>query len=770
MSYQVLARKWRPRTFAELVGQEHVLKALVNALDNDRLHHAYLFTGTRGVGKTTIARILAKSLNCEQGITATPCGTCSACVEIGEGRFVDLIEVDAASRTKVEDTRELLENVQYRPTRGRYKVYLIDEVHMLSGHSFNALLKTLEEPPPHVKFLLATTDPQKLPVTILSRCLQFNLKHLSIERISGHLNNVLSAESVPFEEPALLALARAADGSMRDALSLTDQAIAHGGGQVTDADVTSMLGTINRQEIQELCRALAARDAAAVLAITARMAEFAPDYSQALGEMLAIWHRVAIGQQVSEAVDDTLGDRELVMQLADEVAPEDVQLFYQIGLLGRRDLPYAADPRSGFEMVLLRQLAFQPQGVTPPAGPPPGRRREESSSSLSSIAPVVAETVQDASPVGEAKQQGSAHESRQETRQELGEETVKATSPESFKESPKEPPKEGRASVVQRRESLAGETQAQPASARAEGAPSDTAGSDAVTPEASKPDSSIPSVMSEAAPVTIAVAASAAAGQESAAQPEPRPDRPQRSSGTRHSAVNSDEPPFDVDLRDYSSEDSYFSSADDYFNSPPAQPQEMSRQHDEGESAVPAAQSFHPAEPAAPEPAVTKTVPLADAKGRQEEGASAGNGAGESVSKRPVAAAPEVPSGDPWLDLFAQLQLGGILYNTASNLALVARDDNRWHFVIDGEQSALFEAEHQQRLAEVLTQHLGSPQQVVIEAGELTAETPARRASRIREERRQHAVATLQQDPLVAELLARFSGRLLEQTVVPRGS
>jgi DNA polymerase-3 subunit gamma/tau len=360
MSYQVLARKWRPRLFSELVGQEHVQRALINALDNDRLHHAYLFTGTRGVGKTTIARILAKSLNCEAGVTSTPCGTCSSCVEIDEGRFVDLIEVDAASRTKVEDTRELLENVQYAPTRGRYKVYLIDEVHMLSGHSFNALLKTLEEPPPHVKFLLATTDPQKLPVTILSRCLQFSLKHLSVTQISRQLDVILDKEQISFEEGAVRQLAIAADGSMRDALSLLDQAISFGGGELREAEVRSMLGTIDRDAVYRLLQALAAEDAAALLAEVGKVDEFAPDYAALLADMLTVLQRIAIAQTLPDAIDDTFGDRDAVIRLAGELTPEDVQLYYQIGLLGRRDLSMAPDTRGGFEMVMLRMLAFRP--------------------------------------------------------------------------------------------------------------------------------------------------------------------------------------------------------------------------------------------------------------------------------------------------------------------------------------------------------------------------------------------------------------------------
>ncbi|WP_027852225.1 DNA polymerase III subunit gamma/tau [Marinobacterium litorale] len=371
MSYQVLARKWRPSRFQEMVGQEHVLKALVNALDDDRLHHAYLFTGTRGVGKTSIARLFAKSLNCETGVSSEPCGQCTACREIAEGRFVDLIEVDAASRTKVEDTRELLENVQYAPTHGRFKVYLIDEVHMLSGHSFNALLKTLEEPPPHVKFLLATTDPQKLPVTILSRCLQFNLKNLVPERIVNHLRHVLEAESIQFEDPALWLLARSADGSMRDALSLTDQAIAYGAGVVNESDVRAMLGTIDQHLVYAILDAVARQDGAAVMNVCAQLAEFSPDYGSVLAELISLLHRVALAQAVPDAVDNSLGDLERVRELAAGMRAEDTQLYYQIAVMGRKDLPYVPHAREGLEMVLLRMLAFRPAGAAVAKKAPP---------------------------------------------------------------------------------------------------------------------------------------------------------------------------------------------------------------------------------------------------------------------------------------------------------------------------------------------------------------------------------------------------------------
>ena len=360
MSYLVLARKWRPNTFANVVGQEHVLKALINGLDQDRLHHAFLFSGTRGVGKTTLARIFAKSLNCEQGVSSTPCGECQSCQEVDAGRFVDLIEVDAASRTKVDDTRELLDNVQYAPSRGRYKVYLIDEVHMLSTSSFNALLKTLEEPPPHVKFLLATTDPQKLPVTILSRCLQFNLRRLDIAQISGHLSNILKSENIDFESDALATIAKAADGSMRDALSLLDQAISHGSGTVKSTDIHDMLGTISQQQLYDLITALISHDGQAVIQQSHALSIQGRDFVQVFNNLLSLFQRIATLQLVADLDATDKDDIEVLTRFSQQISPEITQLFYQIALHGKRDLPYAADPKSGFEMTLLRMMHFQP--------------------------------------------------------------------------------------------------------------------------------------------------------------------------------------------------------------------------------------------------------------------------------------------------------------------------------------------------------------------------------------------------------------------------
>ena len=359
MSYQVLARKWRPANFTQVVGQEHVVKSLLNALRHNRLHHAYLFTGTRGVGKTTLARILAKAINCENPKDYNPCGECPVCRELDEGRFVDLIEVDAASRTKVEDTRDLLDNAQYAPNSARYKVYLIDEVHMLSGHSFNALLKTLEEPPPHVKFLLATTDPQKIPVTVLSRCLQFNLKRLLPGQIFEQMQSILKQEQIEAEASAVKILARAADGSMRDGLSLLDQAIVYGGGRVTADDVYSMLGTVAQKPIEQLLRALAEENANAILETIETIADLQPDFSAVLEQLIQVLHRIALAQHIPGILDPEF-DSEMIAAFVRKFSPEEVQLYYQIALHGQKDLDLAPDSRMGFEMVMLRMLAFKP--------------------------------------------------------------------------------------------------------------------------------------------------------------------------------------------------------------------------------------------------------------------------------------------------------------------------------------------------------------------------------------------------------------------------
>ena len=377
MSYQVLARKWRPKDFGSLVGQEHVVRALRHALEQKRLHHAYLFTGTRGVGKTTLARILAKCLNCETGITAQPCGKCSACVEIDGGRFVDLLEVDAATNTKVDEMRQLLETAQYAPSRGRFKVYVIDEVHMLSTSAFNAMLKTLEEPPEHLKFILATTDPQKIPVTVLSRCLQFNLKQMPPAAIVAHLGKVLAQENIEHEKDALSLIGRAAAGSMRDALSLLDQAIAHGGGKVSAQSAGEMLGTIDQGYLLRLIESVAGADATAVLKIAEEMQARSLSFDAALANLASLLLQLALAQSVPEALEEDLPERERLDRLAAALDPESVQLFYQIVLQGREDLPLAPDEHAGFVMTLLRMLAFRPQGAVPDLPRPAGGEKKE---------------------------------------------------------------------------------------------------------------------------------------------------------------------------------------------------------------------------------------------------------------------------------------------------------------------------------------------------------------------------------------------------------
>lgn len=662
MSYQVLARKWRPRVFREMVGQEHVLQALINALDHNRLHHAYLFTGTRGVGKTTIARILAKCLNCETGVSSEPCGQCSSCREIAEGRFVDLIEVDAASRTKVEDTRELLENVQYAPTRGRYKVYLIDEVHMLSNSSFNALLKTLEEPPPHVKFLLATTDPQKLPMTILSRCLQFNLKNMNPERIVQHLKFVLNEELVPFEESALWHLGRAADGSMRDAMSLTDQAIAYGSGKITEAEVSTMLGTIDQTAVYDIVNALASLDGRAVLAAVERMSEQAPDYASALAEMLAVLHRIAIAQALPEAVDNSHGDRERILQLAQQLPSEDVQLFYQTALLGRRDLPLAPDPRAGFEMVLLRMLAFKPQGVMEvPTQPLP-----QSSTPMKTSAPVI--NTASANVAASAP----AHTQVQ----------VAASAPAAIANNP--------------------------------------------------PPAAAPAVPSPVVAVAV---------QDSM----PAPQTP--------------EPPVYEDAYSNVPDDDYVPTSEDeyepasaYYEVPVAPEVDEAKKSEAAQPPISVAEILAAA-PAPAEVAVTP-APLS---------AITTNVVPKNLRKVPY----EQAGPADWTEMYLGLGVAGILQSTVANCQLINRQGNDFYFVLDKANSTLFDISHEKRLSDLLSDYFVEQVRAHIQLGEITAETPALMAIRIREERLQDAISAIKNDPIVQQLIAQFGATLREETIQP---
>ncbi|MDA9095839.1 DNA polymerase III subunit gamma/tau [Porticoccaceae bacterium] len=617
MSYQVLARKWRPRSFAEMAGQEHVLQALINALDNNRLHHAYLFTGTRGVGKTTIARILSKCLNCEKGISSVPCGECASCNEINEGRFIDLIEVDAASRTGVDDMRDLLDNVQYAPSRGRFKIYLIDEVHMLSKSSFAALLKTLEEPPPHVKFLFATTDPQKLPITVLSRCLQFNLKNLSAERITQHLQFVLGEEQVPFEEAALWSLARAADGSMRDALSLTDQAIGHGGGQVSDTEVSAMLGTIERGYVVDICNALSTGTGTDVLAAVGRMAEQAPDYDLALADVLSIWHQVAILQAVPEALDKGVSHYSALLALAQAVSREDTQLCYQICLLGRKDLHLAPDLKSGFEMIMLRALAFRPLPPNKTVAAPP------------------------AAP-GEAE------------------------------------------------------------------------------PTVKKPETVAPSESPRPVAVLHEVNSNAAVALQPAQEPIASPNaEPSALLNTEPSAPAIKEPSAAPELKAVVSEE----PSEAYIEEPLASLNE---------------------EPSA---SPTKEHPAA-------------SHVEDRVSLQKF-------NPNNWIEIRKQLSIGASLGEIASHCLYKGREGSQLNFLIDSDETSLYDSAHQQSLAEALTDYFQQPVTVDITFGVAEQETP--RAANIREtsERLALAIDTLNSDPEVIKFKAVFDGALDEKSVRP---
>ena len=436
MSYQVLARKWRPRSFKELMGQEHVVNVLTNALAQQRLHHAYLFTGTRGVGKTTIARIFAKSLNCQQGVSATPCGQCDICQDIDQGRFIDLLEIDAASRTKVDDTREILDNVQYAPSRGRYKVYLIDEVHMLSRSSFNALLKTLEEPPEHVKFILATTDPQKLPVTVLSRCLQFHLKALTTSQIKQQLEIILPQEQVTFDDTSLLLLAKAAKGSMRDCLSLTDQAIAQGQGQLIADNIQQMLGGVDQNWSFNILLALVKQDSQGLMVLSQQIASYAPNYHRLLADLIQLLHQVALAQIIEHSFDLLPEQEKLFTSFCRALSPEDVQLYYQIALNGRKDMPYAADEQAAFDMVLLRMLAFEPMTHS-------NRQRQtaqtdhavDNSKVQANAKPEVTDDLTELSPIESSVSNSSSVSEQSRADQNTGEKSVAGANIEDIKHS-----------------------------------------------------------------------------------------------------------------------------------------------------------------------------------------------------------------------------------------------------------------------------------------------------------------------------------------------
>ncbi len=771
MSYQVLARKWRPRSFREMVGQTHVLKALINALDNQRLHHAYLFTGTRGVGKTTIARIIAKCLNCETGITSTPCGECSVCREIDEGRFVDLIEIDAASRTKVEDTRELLDNVQYAPSRGRFKVYLIDEVHMLSTHSFNALLKTLEEPPPYVKFILATTDPQKLPATILSRCLQFSLKNMTPERVVEHLSHVLGVENVPFEDDALWLLGRAADGSMRDAMSLTDQAIAFGEGKVLAADVRAMLGTLDHGQVYGVLEALLEGDARGVLEAVRHLAEQGPDWNGVLAEMLNVLHRVAIAQALPEAVDNGQGDRDRVLALAQALPAEDVQFYYQMGLIGRRDLPLAPELRGGFEMVLLRMLAFRPAGssdgpshplktvgISPatvdsthsvaaptPVGAVIGRESHTADTQTDRVAPFAATDRSYEMPAPSSPPVGAVtgRESHTADPQTDHAAPSAATDRSYEKPAPSNPP----VGAVSGRESHTADPQA------------DHAAPSAATDRSYE----MPAAVS---PPVGAVSGREESPAHSQAAPDPVIDLPWNDP-VEPAATPTQEPILDVVAE---------------------QPALTRMPAPTPATAVPDApeiQSAPPAEDAEPVDYVPAGMDRDDEPPLDEDyyapetdGAAYSyldELASETVHDVPVEAEPEVlPAAQPasglalqWLELFPKLPISGMTGSIAANCTLIAVEGDDWLLHLDPAHSALFNSTQQRRLNDALNQYHQRTLNLTIELIRPEQETPAQAAARWRANRQADAEQSIQQDPYIQQMLQQFGAIIRDDTIEP---
>ncbi|WP_456267754.1 DNA polymerase III subunit gamma/tau [Kushneria sp. AK178] len=710
MSYQVLARKWRPRTFHELIGQEHVSRALVNALDQGRLHHAYLFTGTRGVGKTTLARILAKCLNCETDVTSQPCGQCRTCQDIDQGRFVDLIEVDAASRTRVEDTRELLDNVQYAPTQGRYKVYLIDEVHMLSAHSFNALLKTLEEPPPHVRFLLATTDPQKLPITVLSRCLQFALKRMTPERIVEHLDHVLTQEQTAFDTAALWLLGRAADGSMRDAMSLTDQAIAFGHGEVREHDVIAMLGTLDHRQILALAESLAGGDASDVLARVAHLAEQGPDFAGVLDALCGVFHRLAIAQMVPAALDNAQGDREALVALAAHFTPEDVQLYYQIALNGRGDMDHAPEPRTALEMTLLRMLAFRPQGAPAPESTPlPIRGGASSTSSPSADAAAPPQVAPDGAAPAEAPPREQAPVA--------SDSAAADTAPVADEPPPVEPAPPEEPAVP-------------------EPAPpwddSDAAVSLADAAESAAYGEALHEEVGETAPADDV-------------QPVVTPDEPAVTD--THQALFETAPESDAGQSDGEmpgAADEQDDALDEYMNE--AVGENAAAQAGALEAMVDGLSD----EPAPPAP----------------ETAAEDETAFEAPRALPVEADHTPLDNQRWLELFPGLGLSGMTANLVANCVVHHDDGAHLGMWLHHSQSAMNAEVHRERLEKALAAR-GLSRRVTIEVGEIDehTETPARRRARLEQARLQRAIEALQDDPHIQSLQDVFGARLLERSV-----
>ena len=816
MGYQVLARKWRPHTFHEVVGQQHVLTALINALDQGRLHHAYLFSGTRGVGKTTIARILAKCLNCEQGVSSTPCGQCDSCREIDQGNFVDLLEIDAASRTKVEDTRELLDNVQYRPARGRYKVYLIDEVHMLSRHSFNALLKTLEEPPPYVKFLLATTDPQKLPITILSRCLQFHLKALNREQIVDQLVRVLDAESQPYELPALAAMAKAGDGSMRDALGLSGQALAHGSGHVHLDQVLAMLGTLDHRHLHQMLQLLAQLQGPALMAKVNEVALLGPDFELVHAELASLLHRIALAQLLGASADPLALDSDQVLALAKTFTAEEIQLYYQIALTGRRELPLAPDGRSALEMTLLRMLAFSPRqpggsvqlqppslpaqfSVAPITGPAaasvqtpeeagvkapvvssvparvaaPTQAQAQTQTDTNSVQtpsvdamPSMAET---ADTTGDDSAMEQALFAEQQRLLAEAEQWRDNAEPASVAEIADEPPSvsspaalapgSGLNQLLQVRNRLRSQqTKDQPLSGPADhAAVSGRAGAPmgrAMPTRAANPEPASASVMAQPLPRAT----------PSPAVPTPTAVRPTEAKPTP--AMSDDLPPWEVP------------PADAYLESMPESADgAVDQVVADGYTLAAAAATATPAVSALPRSAMT-SEPSAAASGSSVMATGAVRPIAPPVAPAAVspAAGPVderwhsqdllLGSGDPWSELIAASGVGGRLRQLALH-ACRQVDGARWILTLPAEHRHLVSDKAIAALSEGFSQHLGQAVQIEMVQGEPATATPAQIEQQRYAQLLAQAQQDLAQDPHIQFLIQRFGAQLDADSILP---
>ncbi|MGB1309917.1 MAG: DNA polymerase III subunit gamma/tau [Leucothrix sp.] len=744
MSYQVLARKWRPQNFKEMVGQQHVLRGLINALDNDRLHHAYLFTGTRGVGKTTVARILAKCLNCETGVTSEPCGTCGACQEIATGRFVDLIEVDAASRTKVEDTRELLDNVQYAPTHGRFKVYLIDEVHMLSGHSFNALLKTLEEPPAHVKFLFATTDPQKLPVTILSRCLQFNLKRMTLDMISGHLKHLLQAENMSGEEESIRLLSRAADGSMRDALSLMDQAIAFGNGSLVLSDVQEMLGSIANDPLIALIRMIAAGDGAGVIHKVEDMAGVTPDFAAATDALIAMLHQLAVLQVVQGADEDDDNLRELAQQLS----KEDVQLYYQIAINGRRDLSLAPDPRSGFEMLLLRMLAFRPTRIAPlvssvePAANAGSIANEVKASTENNIN-VSNETPNAVSETTESDEQVLSSRAGAEK---------ESTDPEPTTLADPEPTL---AATAAKKKIIAREVDSEvtPTRQLADSEEPSTVGAPPVWDEYDQ-------MLSQPSPVSSTSPAEQQLEVHEHGQPQP-PLSEQVPTVNNKASVSHDAtaPPWDVSVEsavehkpEVEAPEQSASITDLLFaDFPEDEPDESVEQEPELVSAV----------------SLSAQPPVSEAIAEEQQTIASSPPIETSAVTEPTVVS-VAQNADYWRQTIESLSITGLAAELAKNCVLDHENDEKIELHLDSSSEMLMTNAAINEIEAALATHFDRPRKLVVAIRELTVETPAQFNQRLAKEIQISAEQHIESDHFVRQLSDRFAARVVPGSVKPK--